>query len=1174
MEPREPQFRTPEQPSSAEIARAERDLNEIIPILAHGLVRRIEQKGFSGKVRVTAMAGDSWGVGKSPDNPTDVPNVIIYPREALSGDKRLMNARLRHEIGNLNYPIDSELNGLRDWCQTNHIAPELLTSIIEATHEASVNFLEMQNSHSANPEENFRALYEEDINTQQIADSIAESIPYKQAVDLTLLYSLAQTGLIPIARFKQALDNSHPTVQGIFDKQTRSVLDQTVRMAVPKKQVQLVREYLWPKFSQLVALSGSAQEKAESAATVQKQAQEVRDRIKKLMDQMGRKPEAKSKAKPKAEKSQSSERKMPKRQEMSQAEQRELQEEKDLLAQSLQEQLQHAQEQLQKLQKPGEQPSAPKPQEKAPSMKDIGQQAEQMKAQAEKAMQEAKEAGAEEITEEELKKLKEQLEQLEEVAKQIAESGELEKELEKPEEEEPINYNIKEYGIDESTLTAEQLEHLNKVRSFAQNTSRVYRTAMRLVMRGYQQKNPNFSDKTLQKIMERGFDVPEFSIYGSQAAQGFLQERSELGIEEFSDNFLVNFQLPRPLAKFWYKGGDGKLSQPVKEGEIEWGHFYRMCMPVIYSGVDRAQMSGLYLNRINQFGQHDPQRYYYLWEAINMAMEDQANQAEDSEKSDEESEQGQEGEQGEGQEDSESQGKESGEDQGEGQGEGAGESGAEGGKEGGQGGQMGGGEGGSESGGMPSAQEMQDMISQMKEMLENAKEQAGQGASGQAIDQMLQQLSEMQQGLESGASPQDMAGQIQDAMQQLSDMMGGMEGGQGERSLGEHERSTEKQSGGQIDETGFEKSKIENQSSQHDSNHQGGAGNQVESEGMTFSRPDPNLLRQLRNAETLIGSKFTQRDEHGVFETKDVSEQVQRLSQAQLAEIERKSQEQLSNLDELKRQQQAKMEALYREMSGLDGEALHVYAEYMESMRDLTDDLTDFFIEKFDLDREYIYERNQRRGARLQRGYTKNILGVKEGKVFMSPRSFERKRAPEMPQFVWTIILDNTGSIGGMIEDEKKLAIALMEVTKRLNIPFEVVVYTEGGYNFLKTFDQEAFGEDLQKIVLLQATIGNQQDTDLLRAAYTSQTRYSNKFKRTNNFIFFLTDGLACSADSLHDLVQKFKKDTVILGIGLAQGADSIKKEFGKNAIEVPDSKQLSTKFIRKVEDQIDSTFD
>lgn len=45
-----------------------------------------------------------------------------------------------------------------------------------------------------------------------------------------------------------------------------------------------------------------------------------------------------------------------------------------------------------------------------------------------------------------------------------------------------------------------------------------------------------------------------------------------------------------------------------------------------------------------------------------------------------------------------------------------------------------------------------------------------------------------------------------------------------------------------------------------------------------------------------------------------------------------------------------------------------------------------------------------------------------------------------------------------MIEDEKKLAVSLMEVTKRLNIPFEMVVYAEGGFQFIKTFEQEAYG--------------------------------------------------------------------------------------------------------------------
>lgn len=1128
MESRELNFKTPEKLSSAEIAKAERDLNEIIPILAHGLVRRIEQKGFAGKVRVTAIAGNTWGVGKSPDNLTDVPNVIIYPREALSGNKRLMNARLRHEIGNLNYPVDTELNGLRDWCQKNHVAAELLTSLVEATHEASVNYLEMQNSHSANPEDNFRALYEEDINTQQIADNIGESVPYKQAVDLTLLYSLAQTGLIPTVQFDQALGNAHTKVQEIFDKQTRSILDQTIRMAVPKKQVQLVREYLWPKFSQLVALSSSAQEKAESTATVETQAQEVRDRIKKLMDQMGKNPESNDKSKPKAEQMQNQAKKIPKRQEMSQAEKNEVQEEKNLLAESLQEQLQQAKEQLERLQKPDQQPEAAKSQEKSQSMQDIAKQAEQMKAETEKAMKEAKEAGAEEITEEQLQKMKEQLEQLEEVAKQVDESGELEKELEKPEEE-PINYNIKEYGVDESALTPEQLEHLNKVRAFVQNTSRVYRTAMRLVMRRYQQKNPNFLDKTLEKIMERGFDVPEFSIYGSQAARSFLQEQNELGIEEFSDNFMVNFQLPRPLAKFWYKGGGGSKSQPVKEGEIEWGHFYRMCMPVIYSGVDRTEMSGLFLNRLNQFGQHDPKNYYYLWEAINTTLEEQANQSDESDTEQDEEGQG-----------DESQGQESG-------GEG-GQQGDQGGQPGEGSGEHGGAEGGED--GMPSAQEMQNMLSQMQDILKSAKKGADQGGQAggeeEAIQQMRDQLAQIQESLSSGTNPEDMAGQMQDAMQQLSEIMEGMQDKQGKP--GENIAS--------------------------DSGSQGGSqSNQREIENM-FSVPNQELLKQLRDAESAIGSKFSIQDESGNFTPKDLSSSVIETYTQQEAEINPAHARQLETLEELKRQQQIKMEAMYREMSGLDGEALRVYVDYMEATKDFTSDLTDFFIKKFKLDKEYIYERNQRRGARLQRGFTQNILGSKGGRPVINPRSFERRRAPEKPQFAWTLVIDNSGSCGGeIIEQEKKLAVALIEVAKILDIPLEIITF--GGtdqFRFLKTFEQELAGEDLQKTVLLNADQSTP-DVVTLDAACTSMQKFSDRFKRSYNFVYFMTDGQS-GQGSIQEVIKKHKKNMVITGIGMASAAETIAQTWGKNAVEVPDVKKLSDAFIRKMEDQIDSTFD
>ncbi|PIR06238.1 MAG: hypothetical protein COV55_04625 [Candidatus Komeilibacteria bacterium CG11_big_fil_rev_8_21_14_0_20_36_20] len=748
----------------------------------------------------------------------------------------------------------------------------------------------------------------------------------------------------------------------------------------------------------------------------------------------------------------------------------------------------------------------------------------------------------------------------------------MEEELAKPEEE-PIVYNIKEYGINEAELTPEQLENLQKVRTFAQSTSKAYRTVMRLLMTGYQQKNPNFTDKMIQKMMERGYDVPDFSIHGSQSAQEFLSQREELGIDSFSDNFLINFQLPKPLAKFWYKGGNGSKSQPVKDGEIEWGHFYRMAMPMIYNGVDRAGMQGLYLNRLNQFGQHDPKKYYYLWEAINTALENEANESDESEDSEKDKgeDQGSEsenGESGEGQE----QGSESG--QGEGQGEGAGEGGSQGGGQ--PGGEMGGGEGGepggSESGGgMPSAGEMQEMLSQMQDMLNQVKEQGGAPGAGQeAVDQLLEKLDQMQQSLEDGGSLQDMAGQMQDAMQKMSEMMGGMEGGEPGQGEGQGEGSGES---GESSGEGSGESTGESGEQSHGQFQKGGQTNEKAVEGM-FSKPNEELLKQLRQAEEMVGSKFTTQDESGNLVAKDMSQSMGENLKAETSQLTQAQAKQMETLEELKRQQQSKMEAMYREMSGLDGEALRVYVDYMESTKDFINDLKDFFIEKFKLDKEYLRERNQRRGARLQRGFTQNILGQKEGRTVISPRSFERKRPLEKPQLAWTLVIDNSGSCGGeIIEQEKKLAVALVEVAKELDIPLEIVTF--GGpdqFTFLKGFEQDISGDDLQKMVLLNADQGTP-DVITLEAACTSMGKFTDKFKRSYNFVYFMTDGQS-GEGSIQEVIKRHKKDMVITGIGMAGAAQTIAQTWGKNAVEVPDVKRLSDAFIRKVEDQIDSIFD
>lgn len=181
----------------------------------------------------------------------------------------------------------------------------------------------------------------------------------------------------------------------------------------------------------------------------------------------------------------------------------------------------------------------------------------------------------------------------------------------------PLSYGMTEYGIDESSLSEEQREVLGKVRSFAQEMTRVYRAVMHLFMQVYRQKNPNFTDIIISRIKKRGYDLPVFSLYGSADAKAFLQNNKELGIDGLSsENFLVNFKVPKPLGRFWYKGGRWPDSLPVKKGEIEWGELYRRSMPIVWTAVDRALERGLHLHRLNEFGQHNYMKYYYLWEAM------------------------------------------------------------------------------------------------------------------------------------------------------------------------------------------------------------------------------------------------------------------------------------------------------------------------------------------------------------------------------------------------------------------------------------------------------------------------------------------------------------------------------------------------------------------------------
>lgn len=782
----------PEQePQTVELppSQIEKDMNDLVPVLAHGLLRRLDTRGLRGKVRIQAAAGEEWGVAASPQNPAkDIPDVIVYPKEYLEKDKRLVNARLRHEIGNLNYPIEGELPELKAWCEKRHVAPALVTALVETVQESSVNYLEMRNSHSNKPAENFRALYEEEIPAAKIASEIPTQQPYKQALDLTLLYGLTHTGVVPTEVFDTALADAHPSVQNIFDRQTCSLIDQSVKLADPKAKVRFVREYLWTKFSPLVGIST------------------------------------------------------------------------------------------------------------------------------------------------------------------------------------PVE-----------------------------------------------------------------------------------------------------------------KTSDGKTGEKAASEEAEG---------------------------------------------------DETVESEDKTEKQESNEEGEQGESEDGGEEADSEGEDEGEGSGAGEGEGQGEPGE--------------GEGGGEGNGQGEGE---------------GKGGAGQGQGGEG------------EGAGSGEADGEGSGAGQSGKGKGSGSAKGQGGsGSGQGAEGNEEiGQSEGQGGGSESSTG-QPGKQEGDS--HETFQQGGATNERDISSL-FEKPDPELVKQILQLERSLQNSFSQTSDGGERKMKSVDETVhQRIAEREILARQRTQEVQKAAIEAVKDDQRRRLEAQYRELSKLDGEALSIYTGYMESMRPFIDDLTEFFVERFHLDREFVEERNKRRGARLQSGFQKNILGSKEGRIAIRPESLERRRAPEKPNIIWTLIIDNSGSCAGeIIEQEKRLAIGLMEVAKKLEIPFELIAFGgEQNFVILKPFDEDVEGDDLQKIVLLQADQGTP-DVETLEGACQSMRDFSAKFSRSYNFVYFMTDGQSGSG-SIQEVIERHKRDMLLSGIGLASAANTIGDTWGKNALAVPEVKDLNRKFIEKVERQIDETFD
>lgn len=158
---------------------------------------------------------------------------------------------------------------------------------------------------------------------------------------------------------------------------------------------------------------------------------------------------------------------------------------------------------------------------------------------------------------------------------------------------------------------------VDAAQNFALETTEEFKERFALILQDYAQSNPKIiNDKILKHIMAKDFDTPTFYIATGEEAKDKLNE-CDYNLEISRDAVLILFQLPKPLATFWWK--DSRLNDRDDghvdgKGFIEWGKMYREVMTSVWEKWNEMCGKGFCMDRINPAGEHDPKKYYYLWE--------------------------------------------------------------------------------------------------------------------------------------------------------------------------------------------------------------------------------------------------------------------------------------------------------------------------------------------------------------------------------------------------------------------------------------------------------------------------------------------------------------------------------------------------------------------------------
>jgi hypothetical protein len=152
----------------------------------------------------------------------------------------------------------------------------------------------------------------------------------------------------------------------------------------------------------------------------------------------------------------------------------------------------------------------------------------------------------------------------------------------------------------------------------------------------YRKEKGPFPERIVTHLESKGWFKPEIEILTTTKARerltnfGFVYEA-----DNWDDkNVLVLFNLPKPLAKYWFKsddGRDGEEEETVQQKQkrkiygmaIEWGYFYWTLASIPWNSREQIleKYDKVEIIRINEIGDHSD-NYYYLFKLVEHSQEE------------------------------------------------------------------------------------------------------------------------------------------------------------------------------------------------------------------------------------------------------------------------------------------------------------------------------------------------------------------------------------------------------------------------------------------------------------------------------------------------------------------------------------------------------------------------